>query len=168
MVRTTHGNQYLYWNSTNDLQYRRSYRINIALPDPWQGLKLRPIQSHFRLNFLPLPLKYLEKSQICDLKFHLRSFETKGLAVATFLLLLLKYRNEKIILFIAVKFLRCYVHNSIYPIIRHFQRFLYTQVLRDHILCFVKPLTPQCSPTLFGFTFAPKSTVKARSYDNQS
>ena len=34
------------------------------------------------LNFFPLRLKYLEKSQIC---FHLRSFETKGLAVATLL-----------------------------------------------------------------------------------
>ena len=29
-----------------------------------QGSKLRPIQSHLRLKFFPLRLKYLEKSQI--------------------------------------------------------------------------------------------------------
>ena len=28
-----------------------------------QGSKLPPIQSHLHLNFFPLPLKYLEKSQ---------------------------------------------------------------------------------------------------------
>ena len=32
-----------------------------------QGSKLRPVQFYLRLNFFPLRLKYLEKSQICDL-----------------------------------------------------------------------------------------------------
>ena len=43
-----------------------------------QGSTLWPIQSHLRLNFFPLRLKYLEKSQICDL-FFLCSFKTKRL-----------------------------------------------------------------------------------------
>ena len=58
----------------------------IVLYLQWQGSRLRPIQLHLRLNFFPLQLKYLEKSQICDL-FVLCSFETKRVPVINLLLL---------------------------------------------------------------------------------
>ena len=51
-----------------------------------QGSNLRPIQSHLRLNFFPLRLKYLEKLQICNLFFPC-FFKTKGLPVTKLLLL---------------------------------------------------------------------------------
>ena len=55
-----------------------------------QSSKLRPIQSHLQLNyFVPFTT---EISREFETYFHLCSFETKGLAVAS--LLLLEYNKE--------------------------------------------------------------------------
>ena len=69
-----------------------------------QGSKLRPIQSHLRLKFSPLRLKYLEKSQISDLFLRLL-FRNKRITSCQFAATLIKKeRNKKIVLFLSVNF----------------------------------------------------------------
>ena len=48
------------------------YQVGVKKKTLFQGSKLRPIQSHMQLHLFPLRLKYLEKSQICDLFSPLR------------------------------------------------------------------------------------------------
>ena len=57
------------------------------------------VAFNFATEFFPLQLKYLEKSQICDLLSSSLFLETKGLAVATLLLFLLKINEEMTKLF---------------------------------------------------------------------
>ena len=64
----------------------------------FQGLKLRPIQSHLRLNVFPLRLKYLEKSQICDL-FSSSLFRNKRVSRCRFAALFTKINEEMTKLF---------------------------------------------------------------------
>ena len=62
-----------------------------------QGLKLRPIQSHLRLNFFPLRLKYpllFRNKKVTSYQF-----------VATLIKIINKERNNKIVLFLAMNFL---------------------------------------------------------------
>ena len=56
-------NTRLWWGQEVDKRAKEWNRVS----DIIQGSKLRPIQSHLRHNFFPLRLKYLEKSQICDI-----------------------------------------------------------------------------------------------------
>ena len=61
-----------------------------------QGLKLRPIQSHLRLNFLTLRLKYLVKSQV----FSSLPFQNKRVS-SHFAALFTKINKEMTIIFVS-------------------------------------------------------------------
>ena len=82
----------------------------------------------------------MEKSQICDsLSPSLfRNKKVSSFHFAASFAKINKYVNDKIILFLAVNFLcdAMFLRAQLHPsIIRHFQRFLYTQALRAHLFC---------------------------------